>query len=184
MEKLADNYLMKKVRDGDLSKMGLLYERYNKNVYAYFYRCTANRAKSEDMVQNVFMRLIKYRKTFTGEGQFVYWLFATARNVWYDDHRKNDPLREKTDLESVIPAPDNANTPDQALEKLEQKKLLHSALTKLSPEKREAIVLSRFEGLKYSEIAVIANCTENAIKSRVQRGLIELKSLMQNVEYR
>ena len=162
--------------------MGLLYERYHINVFAYFYRCTSDTEKSEDLVHNVFIRLIKYRQSFTGEGQFVYWLFATARNAWYDDHQKKDPLRLKEEVQDLVEMSEQSLQPDEDLEKTERKKILHQAMQKLSPEKRDAIQLSRFEGLKYHEIAVISNCTGNAIKSRVQRGLIELKDLMENIE--
>ncbi len=162
--------------------MGLLYERHRKDVFAYFYRCTSDQSKSEDLLQNVFLRLIKYRHTFTGEGQFVYWMFATARNVWYDDHRKKDPLRRKEELTDLKEVAEEDLRPDQNLERLERKNIVQKVLLELTPEKREAIVLSRFQGMKYHEIAVIANCTENAIKSRVQRGLMEMKELIQNIE--
>ncbi len=173
---------MKKVQNGDLQKMGLLYERHRKEVFAYFYRCTADRSKSEDLVHNAFMRLIKYRHTFTGEGQFVYWLFATARNVWYDDHRKKDPLKYGNELSEQNELLEDRSQPDYDLEKKERKNIVQQALLKLTPEKREAIILSRFQGLKYHEIAMISNCSENAIKSRVQRGLLELKELMEHIE--
>ncbi len=182
VEVLSDNHLMKKVQEGDLSKLGLLYERHSKDVFAYFYRCTGDREKSEDMVQNLFIRILKYKDTFKGTGQFSYWLFATARNLWYDDHRKKDPLRKKDDLSDVMNQPRFQILPDDALELSEKKVLLQQAMDRLSPEKKEAIVLSRFQGLKYKEIALVANCTENTIKSRVQRGLMELKEIIEKIE--
>ena len=172
---------MKEVQQGDLQKMGLLYERHRREVFAYFYRCTADRSQSEDLVQSVFLRLIKYRHTFTGEGQFVYWLFATARNAWYDEHRKKDPLKHKDAWPQQEDVQDH-DQPDFYVERQERRHIVQQALQRLSAEKREAIVLSRFHGLKYHEIAVIAHCSENAIKSRVQRGLLELKNLMEHIE--
>ncbi len=183
MDVLSDNHLMRQVQKGDLSKLGLLYERHSRDVFAYFYRCTGDREKSEDMVQNLFIRILKYKDTFTGEGQFVYWLFATARNLWYDDHRKRDPLRRREPLDRVEPITHLQIGPDESLEKAERRAMLHRAMEQLTPAKKEAIILSRFQGLRYREIALIANCSENAIKSRIQRGLLELKEIMQKIEW-
>ena len=131
---LTDNELMLKVQNGNLQMMGLLYERHRVEAYAYFYRCTNSKDKSEDLVHNLFMRLIKYRHTFRGDGEFRYWLFATARNVWYDDHRKKNPLRHGEDIDQAFHL-DDESSPQAELEKKERKKLVHEALLRLSPEK-------------------------------------------------
>lgn len=183
MEELTDNHLMRKVQSGDLSKMGLLYERYNRDLFAYFFRCSGDQNQSEDMVHNVFVRLIKYRHTFGGHGEFAYWLFATARNVWLDEARSKNVLKKSDELTEVQASTSLERNPEQQYDRKEQSALLARALKELSEEKREAIILSRYQGLKYKEIAEIANCTENAIKSRVQRGLIELREIMQKIEF-
>jgi RNA polymerase sigma-70 factor (ECF subfamily) len=182
LEELSDNYLMKRVQDGDFTKMGLLFERHHQAVFAYFFRCTSDKGKSEDLVQNLFMRLLKYRDGFTGRGQFSYWMFATARNLWIDEYRKKDPVARGRTLSQIPETEDQAPDAYQSLARQERHHQLRTALARLTPEKREAIVLSRFNGLKYSEIAEIAQCTENAIKSRIQRGLLELKEMLVSIE--
>ena len=171
---------MKRVQEGDFNKMGLLYERHHQALFAYFYRCTADKGKSEDLVQNLFIRLLKYRRGFTGKGQFSYWMFATARNLWIDEYRKKDPIGQGRTLHQIPEREDQSPNSYQRLEQDERHEMLRKALDQLTPEKKEAIVLSRFNGLKYQEIAEIAQCTENAIKSRIQRGLLELKEILTN----
>lgn len=172
---------MMKVQAGEYHQLGLLYERHHKDLFAYFFRCTGDKLKSEDLVHNVFLRIMKYAKKFSGTGKFVYWMFSIARNVWIDEYRKDKVLKNHQsigDLERKEEGPD----PSQLIEKKEKQKMLSLALQSLSPEKREAIVMSRFQGLKYAEIAEIAGCSENAIKSRVQRGLIELREIILKIE--
>lgn len=173
---------MNQVQEGDFSKMGLLYERHHQALFAYFYRCTSDHGKSEDLVQNLFIRLLKYRNGFAGKGEFSYWMFATARNLWIDEYRKKDPIGKGRTLEQIPESVDTAPSAYHALEQKERNEQLRKALDRLTPEKKEAIVLSRFNGLKYHEIAKIADCTENAIKSRIQRGLIELKEILVDLD--
>ncbi len=171
---------MKQVQQGDVGKLGLLYERYKGDAFAYFYRCTGDRGRSEDLVQNLFIRMMKYCSTFGGHGEFSYWMFAMARNLYIDHVRKMDPLRKRQSMEYVPEEIDEDPNPEERMERTENSNQLHDALRKLSEEKKEAIILSRFQGLKYREIAKMCNCTENAIKSRIQRGLLELKEILEN----
>lgn len=184
MDVLEDKYLMQKVQEGDLSKMALLYERHHRDLFGYFYRLTNHPARSEDMVQSVFYRLLKYRHTYRGEGKFVYWMYSVAKNIWLDRLKKKNFIDFAGDEHTMAQHPDDTRNAEDLLLVTERKNLLKQALLRLSPEKREAIVLSKFQGLKYQEIAQMADCTENAIKSRVQRGLLELKDIMLKLENR
>ena len=77
------------VQAGDLEKIGLLFERYKQILFAYFYRNTNHIHTSEDLVQNVFLRIIKYRQRFKGYGKFTTWMYHIARNVYLDYDKKN-----------------------------------------------------------------------------------------------
>lgn len=173
---------MQMVQDGDLSKMGLLYERHHRSLFGFFYRLTDSGSESEDLVQNVFYRLLKYRHAFKNEGKFVYWLYAVARNVSKDVYKKKDPLMHSSELEDIGEQEPGEQNVEDKITHDEQKGALTKALKRLSEEQREAIVMSKFHGLKYHEIAVIANCTESAIKARIRRGIMELKKIMDKVE--
>ena len=92
MDALADNALMLKVKSGDVDRLGLLFDRYHRVLYSFFYRFTASKMVSEDLVQNVFMRMLKYKHTFTGDGRFTTWMYHLARNVYADHYRKDSRL--------------------------------------------------------------------------------------------
>ncbi len=89
---LTDNSLMLKVKAGDLDKMGLLFERYHRPLFAFLYHSTGQAAHSEDLVQTVFYRMLKYRYTFTEVGEFRTWMYHLARNVL------NDAIKKTTEL--------------------------------------------------------------------------------------
>ncbi len=182
LEGLEDNYLMKKVQEGDFSKMGILFDRHQGALFGYFYRMTNDASQSEDLLQNVFYRLLKYRHTFKHEGKFIYWMYAVARNVSMDLFRKKDPMKFSDDLTEMKIEPMDENNRETEMEYSEKTEELRQAMAKLDPEKREAIVLSKFQGMKYQDIAAIANVSENAIKARVRRGLMELRSLLEEKE--
>ena len=172
---------MSQFQNGESDKIGMLYERHKEGLFSYFYRCTSDRGRSEDLVQNVFIRVIKYRDRFSGSGQFVYWLYTIARNTWLAEYRKNDPLRTVVEL--------NGTNQDRYLgaeftvrdEGEDRKSQLQIALQKISPEKRDAIVLSRYHGLTYKTIAEMSDCTENAIKARVKRGIVEIRRAIESI---
>ena len=99
MEALSDNALMVKVRDGDIGKLGLLFERYKKSLYGFFYGMNRDSDLSEDLVQNVFYRILKYKHVFRGDGDFKVWMFHIARNVNHDHFRK-DKIKNKESVDS------------------------------------------------------------------------------------
>ena len=66
---------MLRVKAGDLNRMGLLFERYHRELFGFLYHSSSDADTSEDMVQTVFYRMLKYRHTFTGEGAFSSWMY-------------------------------------------------------------------------------------------------------------
>jgi RNA polymerase sigma factor (sigma-70 family) len=84
---LSDNAIMMKVKNGDLDKLGLLFERHHRALFGFVFHMTGQRELSEDMVQNVFYRILKYRHTFRGDGEFKSWMYHMARNVINDNGR-------------------------------------------------------------------------------------------------
>ena len=89
---------MLKVKAGDLDKMGLLFERYHRPLFGFLYHTTGQVAHSEDLVQTVFYRMLKYRHTFSGEGEFRTWMFHLARNVVNDAAKKNQRVVYEPDI--------------------------------------------------------------------------------------
>lgn len=177
MNSTSDKALMMKVKRGDLDKLGLLFERYNRPLFSFFYRMCKDCDLSEDLVQSVFERILKYRETYTGNGKFTTWMFSIARNAHIDHYRKEkrSELPVEIDEERLEAAEDESVVIDQ---KEQKKNLLEIALDRLDEDKREIIILSRYEGLKYKEIADILDTTEGAIKVKMFRAMKELKDLV------
>ncbi len=168
---------MLKVKAGDLDKMGLLFERYHKPLFGFLYHSTGQRATSEDLVQTVFYRMLKYRHTFTESGEFRTWMYYLARNVLIDDAKKNNRLVYHENFTELSDKNLSESSFEKNFEKNEANEILQKSLTKLSLEHREVLVLSRFQELSYQEIAEILHTTEGNIKVKVHRAMKELKSI-------
>ena len=184
MQALTDNALMLQVRSGDLHKMGLLYERHKKRLFGFYYNMNGNASLSEDLVQNVFVRMLKYRHTFTGEGSFSAWMFRTARNVNYDHHRKNKATYGQSEISSVAYKIRDSDDLETEMQQKENISVLHRAMKLLPREKREVLVLSKFKELTFREIAEVLQCTESAAKVRAHRALKDLRTIFLQLETR
>ena len=173
---------MLKVKNGDIDKMGLLYERYNRQLYRFLFNMTRQKELSEDMVQNIFLRMLKYPDGFMGFGEFKTWMYHIARNAVYDHFRKVKRTPAQYDLTNLEERIEGDQNSDARLEKEQELKTLETALDKLTDENRELLILCRFQELKYHEIAKILNTTEGAIKVRVHRALNQLKTNYLKIE--
>jgi RNA polymerase sigma factor (sigma-70 family) len=172
VESQTDSALMKQVQDGDTVQVALLFERHHVAIFRYLLRMSGNRALSEDLAQEVFFRLIKYAKSYDPKYAFHVWLYGMARNAFIDSQRKfrrevpDDPLRE---FKSDEPMPEELATKRQDAE------FLQEALRRLPQDKREVLILSRFQNLRHDEISRIMQCEVGAVKVRVYRALKELR---------
>lgn len=182
MQTLTDNALMLKVKSGDIQKLGLLYERHKKRLFGFFYNMNSDAALSEDLVQNVFMRILKYKHTYTGEGSFVAWMFSTARNINYDYYKKSKKTNNEYQISSVEYKLDDGISMEETLVHKEELKNLKKAMQKMTPEKREILILSKFKELKFSQIGEIMGCSEGAAKVKAHRALKELRTIYLQLE--
>jgi RNA polymerase sigma factor (sigma-70 family) len=173
---------MLKVKKGDVDKMGLLYERYNRQLYRFLFNMTRQKELSEDMVQNIFFRMLKYPDGFMGFGEFKTWMYHIARNAVYDHFRRVKRTPGHSELTNWEERLEGEQSADAQLEKEQEIKILETAMEKLSDENRELLILCRFQELKYYEIAKILNTTEGAIKVRVHRALNQLKNNYLKIE--
>jgi RNA polymerase sigma-70 factor (ECF subfamily) len=172
VNKATDNHLMVQVRDGNVEKLAVLFERYHVMIYNFFLRLTRNRSISEDLVQDVFVRVLKYRSTYKGENKFTIWLYKIARNAHIDFLRKK---KDEISLdEHWDEAPSLDPSPSEEVEQAQEIARLNLALSKLSVKKREVIILSRFQNLKYKEIAELLGCHIGTVKALIHRSIKEL----------
>lgn len=168
----TDNELMEEVRGGRVEKLAVLFERYQTMLFNFFLRLTGNRAASEDLVQEVFMRVLKYRAGYQGDSRFNVWLFQIARNAHIDHLRKQKaavPLDEQ-----YAETPSREPLPAAVYEAGEEAELVRRALDSLPVHKREILVLFRFQNLKLREIAELTGVQVGTVKAQVHRALKDL----------
>ena len=175
MNALSDNHLMLRVKEGDLDQLGLLFERYHRSLYRFFYTLSRSVEESEDLVQTVFYRILKYRTQFRGDGEFKAWMFHIAKNVSHDRFKKKRPQALEAIENWQERLEDDAPTQVQQLMEQDDLELLKRALQLLDAEKREVLIMSKLQGMKYKEIGTILGCEENAVKVKVFRALKALK---------
>lgn len=170
----ADEVVMRRVAEGDLEQMSILFQRYQTALYQFFRRQGLQPMESEDLTQEVFFRVLRARQTYRREAPFRAWLYQIARNIRTDHVRR--AMREspvEDDGAEVFVAEELLM--DQRMELAEQQCALRRALEQLPERKRELLILSRFQGLKYREIATMAGCDVNTIKVRIHRAMQELR---------
>ncbi|HUP48493.1 MAG TPA: RNA polymerase sigma factor [Thermoanaerobaculia bacterium] len=178
MKHLSDQELMRIVQGGDSSPASEIYDRYSGRIYNFAFRFLKNAEAAEDATQEVFVKMLRHANQFQGDAKLSTWLFSITANWCRDYLRKADnKVKESDDVLVTLPAP-NELSPERNLERRENEQRVWRALEALTPEQREAILLSRYQGLSYAEIAQIAGCSEGAVKTRVFRAMETLKKVL------
>lgn len=170
---MTDEQIMEAVKNGDLQQSALLFERYHKRLFNFLARMTLDRSLAEDLTQNVFLRMIRYRNSYRTGHKFQSWIYQVARNVFSDHYQASKNKRQNhMDVEKMGDAlPDESNS--RAIE--EQEDILHRSLALLNDEQRELLVLTRFQHMKYEEVAELMETTVANIKVKVHRAIAKLR---------
>lgn len=179
----VETQLVEQCLAGEQSAWEELIQTYSRRVYALCYRFTNSDNESQDLTQEVFLRVFKTLGSFrAGEGCFAVWLTRLTRNLLVDHYRrtKRDRLTDGIDdkLSVLEERTAQGGRTDGLLAGREAGELLQSALQKLSPELREAVILRDLQELEYREIASVLNVPEGTVKSRLNRGRAELAKVL------
>jgi RNA polymerase sigma-70 factor (ECF subfamily) len=177
-----DAQLMLRVREGDDTSFALLLERHRGSVVSFLDRMVQNRAISEELAQEVFLRVYRSRQTYEPSAKFTTWLFRIATHLalnWIRDGR-NERQQESLNgelaqgLERQVP--DRRRSIEQELVyevKLEE---IRQAIGALPEKQRAAVLMHKYEGLDYSQIAAALRCSESAVKSLLFRAYETLRA--------
>jgi RNA polymerase sigma factor (sigma-70 family) len=172
---ISDEAVMLDIRDGQTGKLSLLFERHHRALFQFFYRLTGSREQSEDLVQDVFLRILKYRESYQARSSFTAWMYQVARSAQIDSFRKRKPESQWNE-DGPEPASKEPAV-DERMRKRQEIAMLERALEALPSDKRELLVLSRYQNLKYQEIGEMLGCDANAVKLRVYRALRSLSQI-------
>lgn len=180
---MEDAELVRRCRGGDSVAWEGIVRSYTRRVYNLCYRFTGQRQEAEDLTQEVFLRVFRTLDSYdAAQGSFGVWLHRVGRNLLIDYYRATRKQRLTVSLEDELPhleeRPAAAPPPDRTVALGELSHMLQQALTRLSPELREAVILRDLQGLEYREISDVLGIPEGTVKSRINRGRAELGRLL------
>ena len=177
---MTDELIMEAVKSGDLQRATLLFERYNKRIFNFLSRMTLDRDIAEDLTQNVFLRMIKYRSSYRDGARFQSWLYQIARNVFSDHyHEAKGRYAHVLDVEKIG---DHMADHNESVLQEEKESLLMRSLEKLSTDQREVLILTRFQHMKYEEVAALLDTSVANIKVKVHRAMHRLREFYFELE--
>lgn len=165
---------MERFCQGEAEAFDVLFGRYARAVNAFLARMVGNPSLAEDLTQATFLSLVRSRGRFQSGARFKPWLYAIAANAARDHLRR----RHVEELTPEGQLPQNAASHDPLPRDLGLERQVQAALAQLPTAQREAIVLHRFEGLSFAEIAEVVGLTESAVKVRAHRGYERLRELL------
>ncbi|MCC2607750.1 RNA polymerase sigma factor [Planctobacterium marinum] len=169
---LEEKQLMQEIKKGEVKLVGVLFERYHLPIFNFFLRLGVSKSAAEDLVQETFIRVIKYRDSYDDKGSFSAWCYKIARNIVSDYFKKPDNSVGFCDWDDDIAV---GSSHGQESDYQEQQSRFKLALSQLSFEHREIIVLSRYQQLPYQEIARLLDCNVNTLKARIRAAINSLK---------
>jgi RNA polymerase sigma-70 factor (ECF subfamily) len=176
-----DAQLMLRVREGDDTSFALLLERHRGPVVHFLYRMVQNQAVSEELAQEVFLRVYRSRKTYEPTAKFTTWLFRIATHVALNSirDRKKEKGHESLDEETLDgmerQVADRQQTVEQEMVHEVKVREVRQAIEALPAKQRAAVLMHKYEGLDYGQIAAVLNCSESAIKSLLFRAYESLR---------
>jgi len=176
--------LVNKSIKGDLKAYTWLVKRYEGRLYNFLLKMTKNREDAEDLLQKTFVKAYEKLNTFRGKSSFSTWLFSIALNFYLMKKRVEKDIKLETldsaiDLEGLAhpqAVVDWDERPDEALDKKEIKEILGKAIDKLPPIYRGVFILKDIEGFSHEEISKMLDISIPAIKTRLLRARLFLRS--------
>jgi len=189
-EQQQTGVLVRRCLGGDASAWEDIVRLYNRRIYNLCYRFTNSADDAQDLTQDVFIKLYRTLGSYDVEkGAFTTWLTTLTRNLLVDHFRRSrqdrvtDSIdgtsREEEDALSISDRlEDPRPSPDDRLASKETQKMVQTALARLSPELREAVILRDLQDMDYKEIAGTLRVPEGTVKSRINRGRMELARLL------
>ena len=167
---------MDDLQQGQLEAMTSLFNRYHGPIYRYFIKLSYDNMLGQDLTQQLFIKVYEKRETFSGHaGMFRPWIYRIAHNLWLDYLRVHAPKKKVTiEWKNDLDPEAHESETEFGEEDFER---LNRTIEKLPDDLQQLIILHRYQGLRYGEIAQMLHSTEGAIKVRMHRALKLLREL-------
>lgn len=178
-QNLETNALVARYLDGDPRAFGEIVQRYQQRLLNFIYRMVGDRERSEDLVQEAFIRVHRHIHRFDPNKKFTTWVYTIASNLAKNElrNRSRSPLVFYESARSPseedrrpLEFEDSRNRPDDLFANRHLKELVDSTVAKLTPHHRIVFVLRELEGRSYEEIAELTHCNLGTVKSRLNRA--------------
>jgi len=169
---------MARIRDGDMEAFRCLVEAHQARVVGTISKMLGSDAEAEDLAQQVFIRIWKSAPRYQPTAKFTTWLFRITRNLVFNELRRKRHFVDQAD-EMPEPAERRDQEPDKVLMKGELQSAIQNAIDQLPESQRLAIIMRRYEGMAYEEIAAVMGTTVPAVKSILFRARAELRELLE-----
>jgi len=164
---------------------------HNRRIYNICYRFTGSPDDAEDVTQEVFIKIYRTLSSYdSAKGAFTTWITTVTRNLLVDNYRRNKMERLSDSMDAPTGSDedgltlgeqiaDDGPSQDEQMSTKQTQKMVQSALLKVSPDLREALILRDLHDLDYKEIAAALRVPEGTVKSRINRGRTELARILQ-----
>jgi len=183
-----DTLLMLDFQKGNNASFETLMHKYYPKVLNFIYRFVTSRESAEDLTQDVFIRVYKNRATYTPQAKFQTWIYTIAKNAALNELRRRKPLWS---LDALVSTQDGAvarqvedrkrRNPHEEVRQKEEQDAVLKAIAGLPESQRLAVILRRYDGFSYEEIAVTLNCSVPAVKSLLSRAKDNLRQALKSL---
>lgn len=188
LQDLSDEDLMLACKADNGEALEEIYRRYYKQIYGFVYRNNLRKEIAEDIVQEAFLRVYRSRKSYKPTAKFAVWLYRIVRNLCIDESRRYWNRNVARETESTLT--EDQQSPIDLLASEEKDVRLRmdeandlntikEAVNQLSPEQREVIILNKFQGLSYQEIAEIIDSNTESVKQKAYRAHLKLREMLE-----
>lgn len=183
--------LVRRCIAGDAAAWEEIVRQHSRRIYNICYRFTGSAENADDLAQEVFIKMYRTLASFDpAKGAFTTWITTMTRNLLVDHFRKTKQDRATDSLDAGLGDEEDSTTlgdriqdsglsAEERVQRRETQEMVQKAIQKLSPELREAVILRDLQDMDYKEIAQALKVPEGTVKSRINRGRMELAKLLQ-----
>jgi RNA polymerase sigma-70 factor (ECF subfamily) len=183
----AMDNLIARCLEGDQSAWDQIVRQHWRKVFNLAYKFVGRHDEAEDLTQDIFLKIFKALHTFDRRANFQTWLISISRNLCIDHYRsvrkERETMARDVDAAELSPV-SRERGPHSQLEQLDLRQLIKKALAELPPSLRQAVILRDLQEFSYQEIAGQLGLPEGTVKSRINRGRLELARQLRRLQSR